>query len=72
MGNTPFLDPKLTKDDVPEEDLRTLSRLAGEHVRAESKRLREVGIWPPKAAPKPAGTKVTDPNHAQDSDDLGR
>jgi hypothetical protein len=46
MSNNPFKDPNLTHDDVPEEDLQTLARLAGEAVRAQSRRLQAEGKLP--------------------------
>ena len=43
----PFIDPNLTNDDIPEEDLLTLARLAGEAIRRETAELRAKGLLPP-------------------------
>lgn len=55
MNTNPFVDPNLTRDDIPDEDLRTLARLAGEKIRREEAELRAAGRHPDQQKPsKPA------------------
>jgi len=66
---SPFIDPNLTQDDIPDEDLHTLARLAGEAVRRENAVLRARGILPPL---KPADGESQRPVDGRDDDSPGR
>ena len=48
---SPFIDPNLTQDDIPDEDLHTLARLAGEYVREQNRKLRAAGLIAPVVHP---------------------